>query len=62
MTTSKSLVPPKSLRTNDGEEGISDDHISSTYKYMVEGPPHQSSTPSSIESSFEEFEDLLLNS
>ncbi|KAI0516328.1 hypothetical protein KFK09_009000 [Dendrobium nobile] len=44
-TASRSPVPTKSVRTDDDDESIADDQISST--------------PPSIESNFEEFEDSL---
>ncbi|PKU64717.1 hypothetical protein MA16_Dca020346 [Dendrobium catenatum] len=48
MTASRSFIPAKSLRTDDDDEDISDDQISST-------------SPS-VEFGFEEFEDPLPNS
>ncbi|KAL0912370.1 hypothetical protein M5K25_018336 [Dendrobium thyrsiflorum] len=59
MMTLRSSVPTKSLRIDDDDKDISDDQISSTYEDVFEGPPRQSSTPPSIESSFEGFEDPL---
>ncbi|KAL0912949.1 hypothetical protein M5K25_016373 [Dendrobium thyrsiflorum] len=57
---SRSLIPNKSLQTVDDDEGILDDTLSSTHEDMFEWSSRQSSTPHSIESSFEEFEDPLV--